>query len=87
MYRKHKSLPVLLLVLACVGLLLPRRGGTVWMTLVQLNYDSLRSQKSESQQQHNDDYGPAYDSNIPSFDNAQTVKCTKCLLQCLVAMI
>jgi hypothetical protein len=42
---------------------------------------------SESQQQHNDDNGPAYDPNIPSFDNVQTVKCTECLLQWLVVMM
>jgi hypothetical protein len=58
------------------------------MTMVQLNNDvSILSQKSEGQQQHNDDNGPAYDPNFSSFNDAQTVKCTECLLQWLVAMI
>ena len=58
----------------------------VWMTMMQLNDDSIQSQKSEGQQQHTDDNGPAYDQgqqqhtddngpaydpNIPSFDNVQ----------------
>jgi hypothetical protein len=47
----------------------------VWMTMMQLNDDSIQSQKSEGQQQHTN--GPAYDPNITSFDNAQTVKCTE----------
>ena len=40
---------------------------------------------SEGQQQLTN--GPAYDPIISSFDDAQTVICTECLLQWLVAMI
>jgi hypothetical protein len=49
------------------------------MTLVQLNDVSLQCQKSEGQQQHNDDNGPAYDPNIPSFDDVPFIRrCTNC---------
>ena len=73
---------VFLLVLALCGAMAAERGGAVWMTMMQLNDVSIQSQKAYSVTN-----GPAYDPNIPSFHDAQTVKCTKCLLQWLVAMI
>ncbi len=54
----------------------------MWMTMMQLNDVSIQSQKAYSVTN-----GPAYDPNFSSFNDAQTMKCTECLLQWLVAMI
>jgi hypothetical protein len=53
--------------------------------MVQLNNDvmQVRSQKANNS---NNDNGPAYDPNFSSFNDAQTMKCTECLLQWLVAL-
>jgi hypothetical protein len=63
------SLPVLLLVLALCGAMASeawRVAAQVWMTIMQFNDVSIRSHKANN--------GPAYDPNIHSFDDVQTVK-------------